>query len=245
MKRWGLAAAMVYPTVLAWCYFVALARPADSAESLNAARASNPAVVAAWVGGKALQFLIPLIWLWAVEKRIPMPQWPNFRGVSAGIGFGVVAAAGTFVLYGFLSSHTHWLADAPGRVTQKLKEFGLETAAKFLLFAAFLSVVHSFMEEYYWRWFVFRQLRMETPVVSAAFISSLAFMAYHIIDLSAFFPGKLLTMVLPLSACIAVGGLFWCWLFARTNSIYAPWLSHILIDGAIMAVGYDLAFRVG
>ena len=38
----------------------------------------------------------------------------------------------------------------------------------------------------------------------------------------------------------AVGGAYWAWLYNKTGSIYGPWASHLLIDAAIFAVGYDL-----
>jgi membrane protease YdiL (CAAX protease family) len=46
----------------------------------------------------------------------------------------------------------------------------------------------------------------------------------------------------PFALCVAGGGVAWAWLYDRSNSLYAPWLSHLLIDAAVMAIGYDLAF---
>jgi len=43
-----------------------------------------------------------------------------------------------------------------------------------------------------------------------------------------------------LSLGVAVGGIFWAWLYHRSGSLYGPWLSHLLIDAAIFVVGYDL-----
>ena len=42
---------------------------------------------------------------------------------------------------------------------------------------------------------------------------------------------------------VAVGGAFWAWLFQRTGSLVAVWWSHVLIDAALMAIGYDLLFN--
>jgi membrane protease YdiL (CAAX protease family) len=67
-------------------------------------------------------------------------------------------------------------------------------------------------------------------------------MAHHVVVLAVYFPGRFFTAALPLSLGIAIGGMFWCWLYERTGSIIATWVSHFLIDGAIMIVGYDLAF---
>jgi len=121
-------------------------------------------------------------------------------------------------------------------------EFGLATPAAYLLFGFLLSVVHSLLEEYYWRWFVFGRLRHHFALAAAMLLSSVAFMAHHVIDLGMFFPGKFLVLVVPLSLCVGAGGMVWAWLYHRTNSVYAPWVSHVLIDAAIIAVGYDMVF---
>jgi len=39
---------------------------------------------------------------------------------------------------------------------------------------------------------------------------------------------------------VAVDGGAWCWLYAKTGSLDAAWISHLLIDAAIMWIGYDL-----
>ena len=67
-------------------------------------------------------------------------------------------------------------------------------------------------------------------------------MAHHVIVLAVLFPGiwQFFTLALPLSLCVGVGGAVWCWLYQRTGSLYAPWISHMLIDAAIMFIGYDM-----
>jgi membrane protease YdiL (CAAX protease family) len=53
-----------------------------------------------------------------------------------------------------------------------------------------------------------------------------------------FFPGNFWLLALPFSICVGVGGGVWAWIYERSGSLYAPWLSHALIDGSIMGVGY-------
>jgi membrane protease YdiL (CAAX protease family) len=130
-------------------------------------------------------------------------------------------------------------------VQQKVAEFGLNAPAAFAGFAALIAVGHSLLEEYYWRWFIFGRLRRLVAVGTAALISSLAFMAFHVIDLAMLFPGRFLTLAFPLAVCVGIGGAAWCWLYQRTGSLAAPWLSHLIMDAAIFAVGYDLAFVQG
>jgi membrane protease YdiL (CAAX protease family) len=235
-----LGFAMLYPCVSAWLYFAAFAgsEPVGQPEA-------RPVVQAAWGLGKAFQFVFPVLWIGLVERQRVWPSKPNWRGLSLGAGFGLlVALAGLALYYGFLRHHP-LMHDAPDHIRRKTSEFGASTPGRFILFVSFLSVVHSLLEEYYWRWFVYGRLRTDLAPWGAIGLSSLAFMAYHVIDLAAFFPGKFLTLVLPLSACIAVGGAFWAWLYERTGSVYAPWVSHLLIDAAIMTAGYDLIFVRG
>ncbi len=102
-------------------------------------------------------------------------------------------------------------------------------------------LAHSLLEEYYWRWFVFGQLRRLTTFLPAAVVSSLAFMAHHVVILAVYFPDYFVVAVLPFSLGIAVGGFVWAWLYERNGSVYAPWLSHLLVDAAIFVIGWDLA----
>ena len=69
-------------------------------------------------------------------------------------------------------------------------------------------------------------------------LSSIGFMLHHIIILNVFFAGHFWTLVAPLSLCVACGGGTWAWIYARSESIYAPWLCHALIDAAIMGLGF-------
>jgi len=102
------------------------------------------------------------------------------------------------------------------------------------------ALVHSLLEEYYWRWFVFRQLRLSMSLGWAIAISSLGFMAHHVILLKTYFGWESPATYL-FSFAVAVGGAFWASLYERTKSLYAPWISHMLIDAAIFLIGYDLA----
>ena len=70
----------------------------------------------------------------------------------------------------------------------KIEEFSAAAPARYVVLAAFLAVVHSLLEEYYWRWFVFGRLRRLVSSPAAILISSLAFMAHHVVVLGRFFP---------------------------------------------------------
>jgi membrane protease YdiL (CAAX protease family) len=138
-----------------------------------------------------------------------------------------------------------WLRDLPifekasALIEKKVAGFGVDSVWKYALLGAFYSVFHSLLEEYYWRWFVFRQLRSVTAAAVAIVVSAIGFMSHHVIVLNAFFNEAPLLVGL-LSAAVAAGGVFWAWLYERTGSLFGPWLSHLLIDAGIFWIGYDL-----
>jgi membrane protease YdiL (CAAX protease family) len=137
------------------------------------------------------------------------------------------------------------LHEAKPHLATKLREFGLFTPTAFLLFGLFLALVHSLLEEYYWRWFVFGGLNQKRGRWTGIILSSVAFMAHHVVILGVFFANRFWSAAVPMAACVGLGGVVWAWLYDRSGSLYACWLSHALVDAAILAVGFDLLFCGG
>jgi membrane protease YdiL (CAAX protease family) len=222
----AIAVAIVFPSFATWLYFTYLG--------------GQPASRAAYGVTKTLQFAFPAIWIFAVRRsariHFVMPKW---RDLAAGAAFGLtVVAAGLAAYYGFFRGGST-LGGAPRELTGKLSAFGIRTSFHFFALAAFYSCIHSLLEEYYWRWFVFGQLRRYIPLSLAIVISSLGFMAHHVLLVANFLHGYgPLTWLL--SSAIAVGGAVWAWQYHRYGSLYAPWAGHFLIDAGLMWIGHDL-----
>ncbi len=235
-RKWAaLVFALVFPTALAWEYFVALASPVSATPEANAA------LQGAYFASKIVQFTFPLLWIGLCERRWLRPGRHSFRGAALGVGFGLLVGVALLGLY-YGVRHSPLLKHTPENLRAKVAEFDAATPVRFLVLAGFISVLHSLLEEYYWRWFVFGELRRLLPLAAAMAVSSLSFMAHHLVVLNVYLPGRFVGATVPFALCIAVGGAVWAWLYHRSGSIYAPWLSHLLVDGAIMVVGYDLLF---
>jgi membrane protease YdiL (CAAX protease family) len=130
------------------------------------------------------------------------------------------------------------------RVGEKVD--GLGFREHFVPVAIFISVFHSAMEEYYWRWFVYGRARSYLGPALANLFSSLGFMAHHVVVINAFLPDDYFwSATVPLSLCVAFGGAIWAALYERKGSLYGAWLSHALVDVSIMICGYDMAFVDG
>ncbi len=219
--------AMVFPTLLTWVYFVLLPRWAPGL--------AQPA----YTVGKAIQFLFPLAWVLAVRRQRLAPPPRTTAGVAEGFAFGTVIFAAAVGLYWVWLRPAGVIQGAAAEIETKLHGFGVHGAAAYVALGAFYSIVHSFLEEYFWRWFVFGQLRTIIPWGMAVAVSSAAFMAHHVILLGTYF-GWNSPATYVFSLAVAVGGAYWAWLYQRSRSLYGPWVSHLLIDAVIFAVGYDL-----
>jgi membrane protease YdiL (CAAX protease family) len=235
---WWLALvfAMAFPTVAAWSYFLALAAGGG---------AVNPSQQFAYILGKVVQFTFPALLVAMGLVARPRLAAPNRKGMALGLGFGLLVAAAMLGVYYGALRHSPMLAQTPGRLREKLEQVGMATPGRYVVLAGFIVLAHSLLEEYYWRWFVFGQLRRLLPFAPAALLSSLAFMAHHVVVLYVYLPSRFLTAVLPFSLGIAVGGAVWAWLYERSGTLYPSWASHLIVDSAIFVLGWDLLLGSG
>lgn len=222
--------ALLLPTLVTWLYFVALA--------------ASPATVqqTAYGIGKSVQFAMPAVWIyWVCGERL---EWlrPTRSGLLWNVLFGGAVVALMMALYQFWLNPGGFLSPgspAGQEVLAKVRGFGVGDIWRYAALGAFYSIVHSGLEEYYWRWFVFGRLQKMLPLVSAIALSSVGFMLHHVILLGTYFNWAFVPVAL-FSVAIAVGGAVWAWLYHRSGSLFGPWMGHLVIDAGIFLVGYDL-----
>ncbi|MDA0811583.1 MAG: CPBP family intramembrane metalloprotease [Verrucomicrobia bacterium] len=158
---------------------------------------------------------------------------PHLRALPLGLVTGLLIVG---TLWGLLQTPLAEIVETSSPAIRR-KATALGFLENYILFATFLSVLHSLIEEYFWRWFVFGHLRQKMSAVSAAVLGSIAFASHHLIVLGQFFP---FGFAVFLSICVAIGGLMWCWLYQRQGTLAGAWLSHLIADAGLMAVGYSL-----
>ncbi len=225
-----IAVALALPTLVTWVYFILLnGAPARAQQT-------------AYTVGKAIQFGLPLAWVWLVQREQPRLQRPKSWSLIVGGLFGLIVAGAMIALYAILLKPSGLLNAVEEAVLTKVKSFGAGKPAAFVGLGVFYSVVHSLMEEYYWRWFVFGQLARGCRLPIAIAVSSVGFAAHHVLVLGLYFgysgPTWLLTWLFSLA--IVIGGAFWAWLYRAGDSLAAPWLSHACVDAAIFVIGYQM-----
>jgi membrane protease YdiL (CAAX protease family) len=223
----AIAFAAVLPSLITWIYFVVLAKHSAGLQQT------------AYLVGKTLQFGFPVVWFFLIQRRKLEWSRPSTSGIALSVGFGLAIMLGMIALYSLWLGSTEIFASATAEVRAKVAGFGVQTMGKYLLMAVFYSIGHSFLEEYYYRWFIFGQLRNYLRLAPAVVLSSLAFMAHHVIVLAMYF-GATSTITILFSLAIAFGGGIWALLYERSRSLIGPWLSHLLIDAGIFIVGYQM-----
>ena len=234
------AIALVLPTAITWVYFDLLSTAAPAMQQ------------AAYAIGKALQFALPG-WGWRFRRTnssvvavtaqgASSDSWakPDYkRSLLWGLVTGLAIASTALVVYHFVLEPSGLMAGPTEQARAKLKEAGLDSLPVFLAVALFYSLCHSGLEEYYWRWFVFRHLTLRWSETAATVVSSLGFMAHHVLVLARYFGwGSPLTYGLALS--VAIGGVIWAVMYRRFGTLVGPWLSHAFVDAAIFAIAYQM-----
>lgn len=231
-----LVIGLVLPTAITWIYFVALAEHASGLQQL------------AYGLGKGGQFLLPIIAVgfWGDWKRGMLPAIQSLKGKSRrdwvlAIAFGFVVLLAMMGLYFAVLLPSGGMEQAKREGMVKLESLGIGSPAALLLVAAFYAFLHSGFEEFYWRGFLFQGLRQYCPRLVALIISSLGFMAHHVLVLGKFF-GYESVYTYFFSLSIAVGGGVWAWMVSRTDSLIPSWISHGIIDAAIFLIALHLIF---
>lgn len=119
-------------------------------------------------------------------------------------------------------------------ISQDFSDRMLLNRNSMIIAAVYTIIFNSFIEEYFFRGFIFQNLIKGKLHVSAFVISSLVFAIYHVSIFKTWFnPGLMLLMLLGLF----IGGLIFAHFAKKAESILAPWIIHISTDLALILFG--------
>lgn len=124
-----------------------------------------------------------------------------------------------------------------GNVTSSLTSGMGITKDNFLYVALYISLMNSFLEEFFFRGFGFITLGKYTGKGFAYIFSSCIFAFYHVGMLIPMFEPVLLVLLL---AGLIVGGCIFSYLNEKTKNIYPSWFVHMCANFAINTVGFIL-----
>jgi membrane protease YdiL (CAAX protease family) len=170
---------------------------------------------------------------------LKLPQGSSVRAVLTEGLLLALAISGAIVAVYLITPLGDMIAGNRKELLAKATDMKLTTPSRFVGFAVFLSLVNAGFEEFFWRWYVFGELQQRIALVWAYLLASVSFAAHHLVVVGTMFP---LPVACCLAAGVATGGFLWCWLYRRHGTIWGAWLSHVLVDVAILAIGYQLLF---
>jgi len=183
---------------------------------------------------KLFTLIYPFLFIRRIGTEGLLPQKGTRRSsILWGLGSGLtISLVGVALM---LSPVGALVRESAAAVTDRAE--GLGFAKHYILYAAFISVLHSGLEEFYWRWFVYGQLRGRIASGWAHALAALSFAAHHLVVTLQFFP---VPLAIFLAGCVAIGGFIWSWMYEKHGGLLGCWISHLCVDVLLMVVGYQL-----
>ncbi len=177
--------------------------------------------------------IFPIVWHVSIDRqRLQFNK--SIDGLVVGIILGVAMFATILGSYWFVGRYWLDLADIRSRVIQ----MGMNISLMVFGFGTFQTLVNSLVEEYVWRWFVYRHCALLLPPQPAVWLSAGFFTLHHIILMVAYGADWRLVAVGALAVFIA-GGL-WASCFKAYRSLLPSYLSHLAADLALQIVSWHV-----
>lgn len=105
----------------------------------------------------------------------------------------------------------------------------------FVFVALYISFVNSLLEEFFFRGFIFLNLKRFISRKFAYIISAFAFACYHVAIMANWFGPALFLLAMT---GLFIGGLIFNYLNDKSSNIYGSWLVHMMANFAINTVGF-------
>lgn len=180
----------------------------------------------------------PLVWMIRVDRERISWSPPKHGGFIVATLLGLAILAIIFAAYFVVP--TEWI-DAP-RVREVAAKNHLNEKAVFIALSLYWCFINSLIEEYVWRWFVFRKCEVVLPTLNgwvAVVLSAYFFTLHHIVAVKAQFGWPITILA---SAGVFIGGVVWSWLYRRYRSIWPCYVAHLLSDIPVFVIGWWIIF---
>jgi membrane protease YdiL (CAAX protease family) len=179
--------------------------------------------------------ILPVVWMRLVDRERFGLSLARHGGLGVGALFGVAIAIVILVTYWLIGPT---LIDAQA-VRDAATRNGIGTPLRFLALTIPLALFNSLVEEYVWRWFVFRKCEVLVGGRAAVVVSALLFTLHHIFALMMQMPWTVTALA---TLGVFIGGCVWSWCYLKYRSIWPGYVSHIIVDIAVFTVGWLILF---
>ena len=148
--------------------------------------------------------------------------------IALGIGIYVVILGGYFLVSPFFDF---------SQIAGALTDNAGVTKENFLYVSLYISFANSFLEEFFFRGFVFTNLKQHSGRKLAYIFSAVTFSLYHVAMMIGWFSPALFLLVM---VGLVIGGMIFNWLNEKLDTIYCSWLTHMFANFAINTIGFML-----
>ena len=180
--------------------------------------------------------LIPYLYIRFIEKK-SIKESINLNSldignIKLGLVFGIASFSIVLISYflfkDFLDINS---------ITNELQAKSQITPGNFFLVGLYIILGNSFLEEFFFRGFIFLNLYKLDNKVYAYVFSSVLFAVYHIGIFKTWFNIWLIGLAL---LGLIIIGLIFNWLNTKSNNFLNSWLVHICADIAIIIIGFRM-----
>lgn len=154
---------------------------------------------------------------------------PNKKDLYLGVGLGLFSFMVIIAAYAILKDAIDLKS-----IANELQTKSKVNPRNFLFVAFYITFINSFLEEFFFRGFIFLNLYKLGFKKGAYIFSSILFSLYHIGIFKNWF--NPLLIILAVSGLISVGFIF-NYIDTKSKSFINSWIVHILADAAIMLIG--------
>ena len=221
----ALAPAMTIPFISSLFYFVILGEHATSRFVYG--------------GAKLFTLVWPVLCIFLLFRtgfpNLNLRSKKHTRALPLGLFSGILIV--TAMLFLMKTPVGGVVIDGAENIRKKTEQLGVMD--HYWHFSIALSILHSLLEEYYWRWFVYGSLRKLFGVLTAIVLAGIFFAAHHLVVLTQFFS---LQWAFFFSSAVAIGGMIWSLMFEKQQTLMGAWISHMLVDFGIFIIGYQVLY---
>jgi uncharacterized protein len=216
---------------LALCLIVPISSIAASASTLIAPGPIGQGIaVCCWIW----MVVFPILWHLVVERQKLKIRVTSSDGWLVGIILGILMFGLIFGGYWFVGRYWLNIPDIRARVGR----LGMNIPLMIFGFGTFQTLVNSFIEEYVWRWFVYRHCELLWSKTRAVWISAGFFTLHHIILMIAYYDDW--RLILFGSIAIFIAGVLWARCAKIYNSLVPSYLSHLAADLALQIASWHV-----
>lgn len=180
-----------------------------------------------------LFFIVPFCWMHFYKKKeISYLDWKklNLKNMKWSILLSVLIFIVVLTTYFFLQNNIN-LSHIREQIETNLKI----TPFGFIFVAIYISLGNSFLEEFFFRGFIFGELKENKPL--AFTLSSLLFAFYHIGMIQKWFSIPIFILAI---VGLFIGGSIFNKINERYGTIFNSWLIHMSADISIMLIGFHM-----